>query len=223
MLESVLTLVAVALAVTQPIPQIVRTLRTRSVAGVSADTTWLGFAINAAWVAYGIDRGLAPVALLSLAYVAGYAVIGGLLLRGGVRRGIGTGLLAGAALAALTAAAGWTALGTVLALAVGVQYLPQVLAAWSSDDLSGLAGGTYVVGAIDGVIWGAFGLVVADAPLVLYGVVMLSVATLVLVPRRRWAARNPTSPELARHPGAAADPALPPTAHLSRPGARCPV
>lgn len=206
MLETVLTLVAVALAVTQPVPQVLRTIRTRSVAGVSGDTTWLGFAVNTAWVTYGVARGLIPVALLSLAYVAGYAVIGGLLLRNGVRRGIATGLLAGAALGAVTATAGWAALGTVLAVAVGVQYLPQVIAAWRSDDLSGLAGGTYVVGAIDGVVWGAYGVVMVDAPLILYGVVMLSVATLVLVPRRRWAARaaaNPNNPELAASSGMA--------------------
>ena len=187
MLELVLTGVAVVLAVTQPVPQVIRLVRTRSVAGVSGPTTWLGLTINGAWAAYGIGRGLLPVTVLSLAYVAGYAAIAALLVAGGRRAGIGTGLAAAVALAGLTAVAGWAALGTTLALAVGVQFVPQVVEAWRSDDLSGLAPGTYVVGAIDGAVWGTYGLVVADLPLVLYGVVMSVVAALVLVPRRRWA------------------------------------
>jgi uncharacterized protein with PQ loop repeat len=186
-LEVALTGVAVVLAVTQPVPQVVRLLRTRSVAGVSGPSTWLGLAVNSAWVAYGIGRGLLPVALLSGAYVAGYATIAVLLVGHGRRSGIGTGLAAALGLTLLTVVAGWAVLGTVLALAVGVQFVPQVVEAWRSDDLSGLAPGTYVVGAFDGAIWGAYGLVVADVPLVLYGLVMSAVAVLVLVPRRRWA------------------------------------
>lgn len=203
MLETVLTGVAVVLAVTQPVPQVVRTLRTRSVAGVSGPTTWLGFTVNLGWMAYGIGRGLLPVALLSGAYVAGYVTIGALLLRRGVRRGTGTAALAAVGLVALTVAAGWTALGTVLALAVGVQFVPQVVEAWRSDDLSGLAAGTYVVCAVDGAVWGTYGIVVADVPLMLYGAVMLAVAVLVLVPRRRWARRNAAPAPLAATTGMA--------------------
>ncbi len=188
MLEQLVTVFAVVLACTQPVPQIIRLVRTRSVAGVSGPTTWLGFAINVAWASYGIARGLLPVAVLSLAYVAGYVAVGVLLVRGGNRRGLVAGLAAGVGLAALTAVAGWVVLGTVLALAVLPQFLPQVVEAWTADDLTGLAPGTYVVGALDGVVWGGFGLLVADGPLVLYGVVMCSVAATVLVPRYRWSA-----------------------------------
>ncbi|HEU5081738.1 MAG TPA: PQ-loop repeat-containing protein [Acidimicrobiales bacterium] len=191
MLEQLVTAFAVVLACTQPVPQIIRLVRTRSVAGVSGPTTWLGFAINVAWASYGIARGLLPVAVLSLAYVAGYIAVGALLVKGGNRRGVGVALAAGAGLAALTAVGGWVALGTVLALAVLPQFLPQVVEAWTADDLTGLAPGTYVVGALDGVVWGGFGLLVADGPLVLYGVVMCSVAAAVLVPRYRWATRQP--------------------------------
>ena len=69
MIESLLTGVAVVLALTQPVPQVVRVLRVGSVAGVSGATTWLGFAINAGWLAYGAAQGLLPVLVLSLAYV----------------------------------------------------------------------------------------------------------------------------------------------------------
>ena len=190
MLEQAVTAFAVVLALTQPVPQIIRVLRTRSVAGVSGATTWLGFAINTAWVAYGVARGLLPVALLSTAYVVGYLVVGVLLVRGGNRTGIGTAALVGAGLAALAAIGGWVALGTVLALAVAVQFLPQVREAWTGDDLTGLAPGTYVVSGLDGIVWGGFGLLVSDGPLVLYGVIMVSVSVAVLVPRARWAARQ---------------------------------
>lgn len=190
MLEQVVTACAVVVALAHPVPQIVRVLRTRSVAGVSGSTTWLGFTINAAWVSYGVARGLVPVAVLSTAYVAGYAVVGVLLVSRGNRRGIGTGVLATAGLAALVLVGGWVALGTVLALAVLPQFLPQVAEAWRSDDLTGLAPGTYVIGFVDGVVWGGFGVVAGDRPLMLYGVIMCAVAVAVLVPRHRWAARQ---------------------------------
>jgi len=188
------TALAVVLALTHPVPQVVRVLRTRSVAGVSGPTTWIGFVVNVAWVTYGIARGLAPVAVLSGAYVAGYVVVGALLVGRGNRRGIGTGLLAGSVLAALTLAGGWGLLGTALALAVVPQYLPQVVEAWTGDDLTGLSPGTYVVGVLDGVVWGGFGLVAADSPLVLYGVVMVTVASAVLLGRARWVVRTDAAP-----------------------------
>jgi uncharacterized protein with PQ loop repeat len=194
MLEQVVTAIAVVLALTQPVPQVVRVLRTRSVAGVSGSTTWLGFVVNVAWVGYGVARGLLPVAVLSGAYVAGYLAVGALLVRNGNRRGAGTGIAAAAGLVLLTTVGGWVALGTVLALSVAVQFLPQVVEAWTSDDLTGLAPGTYVVGGLDGIVWGGFGLLVADGPLVLYGVVMCTVAVAVLVPRIRWAQRVELEP-----------------------------
>jgi uncharacterized protein with PQ loop repeat len=186
-LETALTVVAVVLALTQPVPQVVRTLRSRSVAGLSGPTTWLGFAVNLAWVVYGVARGLLPVAVLSVAYVAGYLTVGVLLVRAGNRRGIGTAALAGVALGLLAATAGWVVLGTVLALTVAVQFLPQVREAWTADDLAGLSAGTYVVCGLDGLIWGGYGAIVGDRPLLLYGLVMVSVAVAVLVPRQRWA------------------------------------
>lgn len=189
-LEQVVTALAVVVALAHPVPQIVRVLRTRSVAGVSGSTTWLGCAINVAWVAYGVARGLVPVAVLSGAYVLGYVIVAVLLVRRGNRRGVGTGMLAAAALAGLVLVGGWAALGTVLALAVLPQFLPQVVEAWRADDLTGLAPGTYLIAILDGVVWGGFGAVAGDRPLMLYGVIMCSVAVAVLVPRYRWAARQ---------------------------------
>lgn len=186
-----MTAFAVVLALTQPVPQVLRVLRTRSVAGVSGPTTWIGVVVNAAWTIYGIARDLAPVAVLSGAYVLGYVVVAVLLVRAGNRLGLGTGVAAGALLAGATLLGGWALLGTLLALAVLPQFLPQVVEAWTADDLTGLAPGTYVLGLVDGVVWGGFGLVAADRPLVLYGVVMISVASAVLLGRARWAVRQP--------------------------------
>ena len=190
MLEVVLTGCAVVLALTQPVPQIVRLVRTRSVAGVSGPTAWLGLSINVAWVVYGSARDLLPVTVLSTAYVAGYAGIVFLLVRGGNHRGPGTALAGAAGLAAVAAVGGWAALGTVLALTVGAQFLPQVVEAWRASDLTALAPGTYVVCLLDGLVWGTYGLAVVDGPLMLYGAVMVTVAVLVLVPRARWARRT---------------------------------
>lgn len=205
MLEQVVTALAVLLALTHPVPQIVRVLRTRSVAGVSGPTTWIGFAVNVAWVTYGIARGLASVAVLSGAYVVGYAVVGALLLKGGNRRGIAWALVAAAAMAGLAVGGGWAFLGTVLALAVLPQHLPQVVEAWTSQDLTGLSPGTYIVGVLDGLVWGGFGMVVTDGPLMLYGVIMCSVAVAVLAGRARWAARG-TVTDVALELAAAIEP-----------------
>lgn len=188
MLEVALTAAAVVLALTQPVPQIVRLVRTRSVAGVSAPTAWIGIAGNLAWVAYGIARGLLPVAVLSVAYLIGYVLIAGLLVRGGNRRGVGTGIGFVVAAAVVTVVGGWTLLGTALALTTLVQYSPQVVTAWRSSDLTALSPGMYVVCLLDGLVWGGYGALTGDGPLVLYGVIMVSVAVLVLVPTRRWKA-----------------------------------
>lgn len=189
MLESALTAVAVLVAVTQPVPQVVRMVRTGSVAGVSGPTTWLGLVINAGWLAYGLGRGLPPVAVISGAYVLGYAAIGSLLVHRGNSRGLAVAGAAATALTVLTFARGWTTLGAVLAVAVGVQFLPQVVEAWRADDLTGLAPGTYAVAGVDGLVWGSYGVLVVDGPLMLYGLIMVAVAVLVLVPRRRWTRR----------------------------------
>lgn len=189
MLEDVLTVAAVVLALTQPVPQVVRVLRQRTIAGVSASTNWIGCAVNGAWIAYGVSQGLLPLVLLSGVYALGYVVVGVLLLSHGNRSGLAHGTTAALVAASIVVVAGWTVLGTVLALAVGVQFLPQVAEAWRSADLSGLAPGTYVVGAVDGLVWGGYGAVVGDLPLVLYGLVMGAVAALVLLPCWRWRRR----------------------------------
>ena len=189
MTELVLTALAACLALSQPVPQIVRLVRTRSVQGVSGPTTWLGLTINAGWVTFGIARGLVPVAVLSLAYVVGYSAIAYLLLRGGNRSGLVTATVSAAAIVATAVAFGWTVLGTALALTVAVQFIPQVALAWRGADLTALSAGTYVVCGLDGIVWGGYGILHAEAPLVLYGLVMTSVAVLVLVPKRRWTAK----------------------------------
>lgn len=186
-METALTAVAFVLALTQPVPQVVRLVRTRSTAGVSAPTAWLGLVVNLAWSAYGVARGLFPVAVLSIAYVVGYATLAVLLVRGGDRRGTALAATSTVGLVAVVSVAGWPVLGTVLALTVGVQFLPQVVEAWRSTDLTALSAGTYLVCALDGAIWGGYGAVVGDGPLMLYGMVMITVAVLVLVPRQRWA------------------------------------
>jgi len=187
MLEVALMGMAVVLALTQPVPQVIRLLRTRSTAGVSGPTAWLGLVINVAWMVYGVARAIPAVAVLSAAYVVGYGIISFLLVRHGNRRGIGAGAAAVAGLCAVTAVGGWVVLGTVLALTVGVQFIPQVITAWRSEDLTALAPGTYLVCMLDGLVWGVFGVASADGPLILYGVVMVTVAVLILIPRWRWA------------------------------------
>lgn len=196
MLELGLTSAALVVALAQPVPQIVRIVRTGSVAGISAATTWLGLVLNGSWVAYGLGRGLLPVTVLGVAYVVGYLIIGVQLVAQGNRRGGGAGAAAAVGAVACTIVGGWAALGTALTAAVAVQFLPQVRRAWRAPDLTGLSMGTYLIAGIDGVVWGAYGAVVGDAPLVGYGVVMVAVAVAVAVPVVRARTRLVSSPEI---------------------------
>ncbi len=65
MTEGVLAVVAVVLAVVQPVPQLVRTIRRGTAAGVAPEVAWLGTLTNGVWLAYGFARGLPAVVVVS--------------------------------------------------------------------------------------------------------------------------------------------------------------
>jgi uncharacterized protein with PQ loop repeat len=184
--ELVVIVLALVLACAQPVPQVVRLLRTHSVEGVSSATTMLGVVVAVAWIAYGLARGLPTVYLLSFVFLAGYLVTATLLWQRGRRSGVGLAALLASGFVAVTAGLGWTALGLVLGAVAIAQFAPQVIEANRATDLSGLAPGTCVVWLLDGIVWGGYGLLVDDGPLLVYAVVMFGVGAGVLVPWFRW-------------------------------------
>lgn len=186
MVESAALIVALGLALAQPVPQVLRLRRTGHTDGISPTAMWLGVGINLIWIGYCVARDLPAVAAVSAVYLAGYGAIVALLVAHGRRRGVRYAVAAVAAAGALQLAGGWGLVGTALGLAVGIQYLPQVVAAWRSPSLAGLAPGMYLVTLLDGAVWGLFGLLEDDRPLVLYGAIMLTVSVAVLAAWLRW-------------------------------------
>lgn len=180
MTEGVLAVVAVVLAVVQPVPQLVRTIRRGTAAGVAPEVAWLGTLTNGVWLAYGFARGLPAVVVVSAVYLAGWLAVAAVVA---AARRTGRPSVPVAAAAVLAGAGwwgGWEGAGTVLAVITAGQHLPQVVRAWREADIGGLAPGTYTVVAVDGLVWGAYGVVVADGPLVLYGVATVATAGAVL-------------------------------------------
>ena len=145
--EVLSALVATVLSGVMMLPQVVRLVRTRVSAGVSA--TWLSFGVvlNSGWVAYCIEMRLWLVVPLQVSVVAQQAVALGVLLP--LDRGQQRSTLIRAGLLALVcigvfAAGGWTVLGVGLVTSYGILVLgPAAIRAWRSSDLSGISPATW--------------------------------------------------------------------------------
>lgn len=160
------------------LPQPVRLARTGLPEGVSTVAAMNAVISDAAWIAYGVQADLVPVWLVALAgVVPGVWTV--VLLRHEVdRRDL---IRSGVWLAAVVAAGllGW--LGVILAASVLVNVGPQVWMALRSNDLRGLSAFTWLLAIGDGLLWGAYGLVVGDGALLAYAAVLVGGALIVLV------------------------------------------
>ena len=182
--EVLSALVATMLSGVMMLPQVVRLVRTRTPAGVSA--TWLGFGVvlNSGWVAYCVEMGLWLVVPLQVSLVAQQAVALRVLLpldRAQQRPAlIRAGALA-VVCAVVFASTGWMVLGVVLGVSYGVQLGPAVVRAWRSSDLSGVSPATWGLSGAESAVWGVFGWAVADGPILVYAVSGVLASVLVLV------------------------------------------
>ena len=177
--------VATVLSGVMMLPQVVRLVRTRISAGVSA--TWLSFGVvlNSGWVAYCIEMRLWLVVPLQVSVVSHQAVALGVLLpldRGQQRSTlIRAGLLA-LACTGVFAAGGWTVLGVGLVTSYGILVLgPAAIRAWRSSDLSGISPATWKLSAAESTAWGVFGWAVADGPILIYAATGILASVLVLI------------------------------------------
>ncbi|MDE3204812.1 MAG: hypothetical protein KGQ66_11390 [Acidobacteriota bacterium] len=164
------------------LPQPLRTLRTGHVAGVSALAAMNAGIADLAWLTYGLDRHLPAVWLVSIPALA-TSTWTVLLLRRAVRRA--DLALAGLWLAAIALSAVAGILTVALAAGVLVCCGPAVYSAYTSSRPVGLSRWTWWLAVVDAGSWGAYGWVVGDRALELYGVVMLATAAAVLARIRR--------------------------------------
>jgi uncharacterized protein with PQ loop repeat len=181
-----LSIVASAVFLARLIPQPARLWRTGVTAGVSPVAAANAVTSASAWLAYGLAHGLFVVWVVSVA-----ALVPGVWTVLLLRRAFGRAevLAAAAIVAAFVLAAAAGVLGAALALGVLVTAGPQVWRAVRESDLRGIAPATWFVAVADALLWGAYGVVIADRALEGYGVVLITSAAIVLG-RIAWTRRR---------------------------------
>ncbi len=197
MLVTVVSVTACVAACSFLVPQLVRLVRTKDAAGVSATMAGIGALSCIAWMFYGLAVDVWPLALTGGLGACEYLGFCALLRRSRRPLGRATAVTAvGAVLLigsmALAEAAGrgmWSGLAAALDAAVVAQYLPAVLAAHRSPSTSGIAAGTWAMVGLNGALWGMYGFLIGDVALIGYGLALgaatVGVATAFV--QDRWA------------------------------------
>jgi uncharacterized protein with PQ loop repeat len=172
-----------ALALAFGLPQFFRVRRTGSVAGVSLPSVTNTVVSTTAWLVYGVHLHdvwvivTAAVGLPSL--VATFLAV---LRRSDDRTGMWLPLLWTALLAATAALT--PVLPSLFPAVLGASALwyvtPAAVTAWRSADVSGIAAGTWLLLALDGLVAGAYGVVANVAAYLVYCAVALVGAGIVL-------------------------------------------
>lgn len=164
------------------IPQIARLLRTRRTEGVSPGWAVLGVVVNSGWLIFlAAEAVWLPILSCAIAEV-GFILTVWLLRRSGadVRAGVGAGAAAAAIVAVIGAGWGWTALGAALAVATMVQFLPSIAAAWRTYTPVGLSPATWTLTLAETVGWMAYGVLIDQIPIILYGLTGIAASVLIL-------------------------------------------
>lgn len=165
------------------VPQIARLLKTRQTEGVSPGWAVLGIVINSGWLIFlAAEAVWLPILSCAIAEV-GFILTVWLLRRNGadVRAGVGAGAVAAVIVAAIGAGWGWTALGAALALATMVQFLPSITAAWRTYAPVGLSPATWALTLAETVGWMAYGMLIDEIPIILYGLTGIAASALILI------------------------------------------
>jgi len=182
---TLIAILATVLGSWMALPQAIRLVRTRCVDGVSASWIGVSVAINVWWLAYGVGADvwvLLPVATISVAI---YGTMAAVFLRTVGPRGMPGMVLGmfglGMVPLPFLVLGGWTLAGVALGLAYGIQLLPAVLAACTTDRLSGVAPATWLTAWAEAALWLAYVALVPDVALALAGVMGVVMATVILV------------------------------------------
>lgn len=186
-----------AVTFAQVVPQVVRLLRLKRTEGASPAWAAIGMVINIGWTAWVIAEEFWIAIPAVLAAVISFGLVLYLLWRNGadVRIAVISGIVVGVAAVGVQLVAGWTNLGIVLGVANGLYLGPSVWAAWRSHAPVGVAPLTWVLTAVEGILWGLYGVLVEAVPIMVYGGTALLLAVLVLL--RLWNTRHRIASELA--------------------------
>lgn len=176
---------AAAVGCVQLVPQVLRTARSRNVAGVSPGMWALLGAQSGAWLVFGSSRGLWPSVFVNVVLVG--CVIGMLRTLWAERApGVGgaVAMLAGLLVAEVVVVTTlpMAVLGTFASVLSALVFYPQVLVALRAADLSGLSKPTWLITVFSSVQWAAYGLA-AGAPAVWVSAVHNLALSVVVVAR----------------------------------------
>lgn len=184
MLTGLLAFGANTLAAVFLVPQLVRLVRHRDVAGVSATWIALGIVTNTVWVLYlgrlGLWAGVPAPALALVTYALMLLVVARLERH---RIWLGASIAYLVSMAGIGHLGGEGALGLVLALSPTIQILPALVAVFRESRPSGVSPATWLLGTGEATLWGAFGWLVHDLALVGYGLLTTTGSVLILA---RW-------------------------------------
>lgn len=183
------------------LPQIIKLVRTRDTSGVSSTWPALGFVINMGWFAYMISQRLwVSIAPPFITFVA-YGVTLWALRRAGrdIKSSYRKGLGAVVVLTVIALIGGWGMLGVTLGLSYGVVVGPSIWTAYHTTKPSGIAPLTWWIGAVEALLWGAFGWYHSDRGILTFMFVGVTSSTLMLL--RYYTTRNRSeSPSVAFDP-----------------------
>jgi hypothetical protein len=187
---TVAALAATALAMIYTWPQLARVRRTGDIAGVSISAAALTVSSELGWAVYLGGEGLWSAVPEGAFNITANALLAVAVMRAGGSAGLA---LAGAAawLVVLLAArwlGGPAALAALLGLAYAVQLTPAVVTAWRTWSPSGIAAPTWVLRLGEAVLWGVYGHLRHDPPLVMFGVLGTVESALILV--RKYVTRH---------------------------------
>jgi len=184
-LVEVLAVLAPLVYLGRLLPQPLRLFRTGVAAGVSPLAAMNGLIGDLGWLAYGLSAGLPAVWIVSAVALVPAAWTVALLRRQASRTDVAA---AGAWATVLVVSAAFGVVGVSLALGVLVSQGPQVWTAVRSNDLRGIAPGTWWLSLLDALTWGTYGIGVGDGALMGYAVV-LSCAAVIVLGRVAWTRR----------------------------------
>ncbi|WP_291881906.1 PQ-loop repeat-containing protein [Cellulomonas sp.] len=223
-MTAVLGLVCLLLSACGTVPQLVRVRTTGDVAGLSVAALLSSLVSAVGWGVYGVHLGDVWVVAQSVAaFLPTAATVLVALSAGASRAGMRVPAVWASVLVTASGAAWRHGIGVVtVVLGCSVLWLvaPAALTAWRSADVSGIAGGTWALLAVNGLVTGAYG-VVADVPAnLVYAVAALTGAAAVLL-RLHLARRATGAPALSPPWTRAADALVRPRGDTTAHGLPC--
>jgi len=193
-LASLLGILGTVIGLVRAMPQLVRLLRAREAHGVSVDTAAVSALISCGWVAYGLLTRQLLVVIASCPSAVIFTLVAVFALRFG--RSAREFRIAPLWLVVLLLAGligGKNGLGLVLPVSILAANLPQVRVAWREESLAELSLGTWFLSLADGLTWLFYGILRADAAILLsasFQVLTSGTIVVIKVSRTRRAARG---------------------------------